>query len=1121
MATKEENQEQALAQTIVAASSNAGTDTGAGAGQALPTTTSSNTENNNSNRTTTAVTTTAAASRPRRGSRLNPETASALASINANAYGYAPRLPPRRQIRPALAEFPAPPGGNIALQEHLIRQQLIAGISPENIIPLPQHRAQYRGQNQHQAQTRAEIPAPAQVPPLTQTQTYEQPQGQGLRQVQGQHQRPQQDTGSHVQNAFFRPHAPARVETQHWRPGRFPHGPRRVSDVLGMPVPSKGPQGSSKVLHISNNGITIPHIPPATFIPRTRYPEVKNDNQGQSENGQAQANHANADATPRYGQYLTVPGDGPPPRQLALEQRENPFPALLAAHPPAYLPPGLATTDGRSHYAGAHPFDYNRYHGGHPVSNERGAPETDYELPRYEQQDFIPVAQPGPNEYYPGPPPDFPEHYGQNFHPNGQRFPVSMERFPWVPVEETDAIVCTPEEPTHATPNPAQTTPDLTHASFPDLSEVSLPDLTQVPPQDYLELPSQVVSENATLVPPQEVSQAPHQDFLQIPHEEVLQNGFQDSTQGPHPPYGPYAPGDPTVGAALVRTGEDVNEIQMLRWNSPRHAASIAPEILPLLAADNTGLPMKQEPVSIAENGKKLQDAINVALDRIHSQGTIGHPSESLEGVQRNRSQDTIDYPLEPLQAVNSNHSQSTIDMPLEPLNPADSGHLQKTTGMPIQPFESDAHTHPQRTDSTLLQPLEPVQSSRSQPAISMPLKPIEPDPSQATTPTNLNILHALLAHPELFVLITEHLCPHALISLWRTSRTLRTSMIQHLPRIIKLQTTHRYHLTSTLFPWRCYSKLWFRRFADQTDIHVDRYRSLGKSFPITPDSKIIAYTASLRWLQMLQHRTDTINSILVVLKSSNMGFPARFKASILKIWFLMDIPDSTRRMWTIQNPNLWTDLDIFMASFFVVRIDMFTKHYCGTTGSGTNRKLIFAQPSLTFCLHVLARHIPTNETSYKAALTRWRYLPSPVDFAIGVPLFGVPLDQAGSLQFEGYGQANKNGNIAARLIRPDELVLRELVRRGLDVNVMYQRIFMYAAAAEFRGCERPGAMWDREVRRMVVGDGNNVNGANHGEGEDVGEGEDEGEGGGNANHVNLHGLFVVDVWKGEAGGLS
>ncbi|KAL3462583.1 hypothetical protein BJX64DRAFT_258998 [Aspergillus heterothallicus] len=292
-------------------------------------------------------------------------------------------------------------------------------------------------------------------------------------------------------------------------------------------------------------------------------------------------------------------------------------------------------------------------------------------------------------------------------------------------------------------------------------------------------------------------------------------------------------------------------------------------------------------------------------------------------------------------------------------------------------------------------------------------------------------------------------------MSLQAVSRSFRAFVIKYMPRIIKLQTQCRLRTASYVFPWRCYQNLWYTRPAAHTE--------LPQGTILCANDSVVAYCASFRWLQMIRHRDHTVYYIIKALESTSYGFPLRFKSAVLKIWLLMDIPDMKRRVWTVQNPSLWRDLDLFGAILFIVRLDMFVKLKRGNY-TGGQRRLIMAQPSLTFCYKVLTGRALSDDKELLEALVRWRYIPLPEQMN-DEEIFGVPFAEVGSLQYEGYGTGRERN---AKLLRPDQLILREAQRRRLDMKEMYQRIFIHAQEKMFTLCDRHHSPWDVEMRIML-----------------------------------------------------
>ncbi|KAL3478378.1 hypothetical protein BJX99DRAFT_256495 [Aspergillus californicus] len=384
------------------------------------------------------------------------------------------------------------------------------------------------------------------------------------------------------------------------------------------------------------------------------------------------------------------------------------------------------------------------------------------------------------------------------------------------------------------------------------------------------------------------------------------------------------------------------------------------------------------------------------------------------------------------------------------------------TAGLPTQVFRPPIAEDPSATgylpgpDGTMIKyehgylPQNLVQHTRSYEQV-----PIKAETMDTIAPLHtLNIMHDLLEHPDIFLVITEELHAIDLINLQKTSQPLKAFVIEYLPKIIQLQVQRRLCLAAHIFPWRCYRNLWFT-------LPMPRNKPVpGVINP--PPGAVVTFSPSFRWLQMVKYRDQTVNCILRALKDARCGFPRRYKGAILKLWFLMDIPDMKRREWTIKNLNLWTDLDLFMAILFVVRLDMFVKTKRGNN-TGGQRRLMMAQPTLTFCHDVLTGSALRDDMELLAAFVRWRFDPPPGKFQREV--FGVPPSEVGSLQYEYYGKKSPR---TVKLSRPDEIILHEARRRKLNFKNMYRLVFIHAQTGRFSACERPNATWDQEVAAML-----------------------------------------------------
>ncbi|KAL2002681.1 hypothetical protein VTN02DRAFT_6216 [Thermoascus thermophilus] len=188
----------------------------------------------------------------------------------------------------------------------------------------------------------------------------------------------------------------------------------------------------------------------------------------------------------------------------------------------------------------------------------------------------------------------------------------------------------------------------------------------------------------------------------------------------------------------------------------------------------------------------------------------------------------------------------------------------------------------------------------------------------------------------------------------------------------------------------------------------------------------------------MILYRERMVNEIMDMMHEEGVGVPPNCALAIKKLWFLMDIPDNARRMGTIQNPDLWSDGDLFFATLFFVKLDMrFTDPITGGGRDGM-RRLVLAQPSFTLLWKILKRTALQTHFEMLRAYVRWRYQPLPHEAHNHV--FGIAPQDVGALQYEGYGKTGSR----VRLQRPDELVLKETVRRQLNMQDKYIDMFLW-----------------------------------------------------------------------------
>ncbi|KAI9933243.1 hypothetical protein ASPWEDRAFT_30094 [Aspergillus wentii DTO 134E9] len=317
-----------------------------------------------------------------------------------------------------------------------------------------------------------------------------------------------------------------------------------------------------------------------------------------------------------------------------------------------------------------------------------------------------------------------------------------------------------------------------------------------------------------------------------------------------------------------------------------------------------------------------------------------------------------------------------------------------------------------------------------------------EPGNVEGPTENQFDLMNAFLYHPELLLKLTEYLPVRGIINLFSISKGFHHFLKARLSDFINRQALTRAPGSARLFPFRCYRKLC---------IEIPRTESSAE------DGNHLA--PSLKWLSMICCREKVVHDVMRNLREIDPALPNRCQTIIKKLWFLMDMPDNERRIFTIRNKNLWPDNDIFFANLFLIRLDMrFANRAIGRGQSGM-RRLLMAQPSLQLLWAAIQNTALKTYFETLKAFVHWRYTPLPQEN--GMWILGVPPDKIGLLQYEGYGKTN------SRVIfqRPDELILKEAVRRELDVQQMYANVFSTNNTDIYTGDVSQEASWEDEAK--------------------------------------------------------
>ena len=265
--------------------------------------------------------------------------------------------------------------------------------------------------------------------------------------------------------------------------------------------------------------------------------------------------------------------------------------------------------------------------------------------------------------------------------------------------------------------------------------------------------------------------------------------------------------------------------------------------------------------------------------------------------------------------------------------------------------------------------------------------------------------------YPEIMMEIAKFLRPQDLVKIYSISKPFNEIIGSYLSHTMQLAAKTQAPESATVFKFKFYGDL----------CQID-----PASRPDPKKHMLVRSVPSPRWLQMVVHRDRTIRDILALMARQGHRMPKDMSLSLKKMWLIMDVATSRQRVQLLHSPY-FTDKDIYNMQMFIVKLDMRFNDPFDGPGSDNLRKLMLGQRGLTPLCKLLKREIGKTEMEVTKMGIRYAYLVEP-KFR-GMPLFDIPPEEIGIGHLEGWGKG------IVHLYRPDELVVREAVRRRLKLK--------------------------------------------------------------------------------------
>lgn len=289
-------------------------------------------------------------------------------------------------------------------------------------------------------------------------------------------------------------------------------------------------------------------------------------------------------------------------------------------------------------------------------------------------------------------------------------------------------------------------------------------------------------------------------------------------------------------------------------------------------------------------------------------------------------------------------------------------------------------------------------------------------------TPATKDFFEGLSNYPEIIMELAKYLRPKDLIMLYSISKPFNEIINSYLSHTMQSAAKLQAPESTNVFKFKFYGELC-------------KFDPASRPHPKIPQE--VRMVPSPRWLQMVVHRDKTIRDILALLARQGHRMPEDMSLSLKKMWLIMDVA-TTRQRVQLFHSQYFTDKDVFNMQMFFVKLDMRFNDPFDGPGSDKLRRLMLGQRGLTPLCNLLKRKIGRTEEDVAKMGIRYAYTVKAKHR--GLPLFDIPPEEIGIGHLEGWGKG------LVHLLRPDELVVREAVRRrlGLKDHIMGMMLWGY-----------------------------------------------------------------------------
>ncbi|KAL1870279.1 hypothetical protein VTK73DRAFT_2693 [Phialemonium thermophilum] len=305
-----------------------------------------------------------------------------------------------------------------------------------------------------------------------------------------------------------------------------------------------------------------------------------------------------------------------------------------------------------------------------------------------------------------------------------------------------------------------------------------------------------------------------------------------------------------------------------------------------------------------------------------------------------------------------------------------------------------------------------------------------------------------LITQFDIVIEIGKHLKPKDILNLYCISRTFHAMVDQYLASTIRTWAEAMAPASARTFPYELYRDGYIADPAGRIQplplssvLRVLGATGSPNDMPSGPSNgpPAVRLVPSLKWLQMVSARETRVRDILACLARAGHRTPPTTHDTLTKLWLITDVPVSNQRRAMIQNKNFFSDEDLYNAQIFFTKIELrFTDPIYGLA-DGTHIKALLGQrDGFSTVWRVLRRKTFTCMKEVLVMILRYDIPPTQNQLEADLPIFGVPAREQGNVRREWWGVGTQ------MLMRPDELVIEEAVRRQLGLEYHLEAMLAY-----------------------------------------------------------------------------